>query len=413
MTRRPSEAPPPGGWTPYDTVRYPSYSHTRSHVDRLATQAILYGLTPAPVESCRVLELGCGNASNLVPMAYGLPGSRFVGVDLAGGPLAHGRQMVDDLGLKNVELHQANLTALDGSFGEFDYIVAHGLYSWVPPDVRAKLLSLCAALLAPEGVVFVSYLTYPGAHGRQMLRDAMLYHLGELADAPVVQREAREFARLLASAPTTSDPFQVLLRAEADRFVRGNPDHLFHDDLAEWNAPQYFAQFAAAAGAVGLAFLAEADQAEMEDEFLSADTRRRLDVLTSDRLRREQYRDFIQVRRFRQTLLCRDGLAVAERPRPDRIPGLFVSSSASAPDGALDVGPGIEVTFAGVHHTALDTGFPLAKATLTVLIEAWPARVGYRELAARVAARLGIEATAQDDAELRELLMRLYGVGLV
>ena len=77
---------PLAGATPYDEVRYPSYTHTPSHPDRLATQAILFGLTPAPVAACRVLELGCGDGSNLVPMAYGLPGSHFTGIDLANKP---------------------------------------------------------------------------------------------------------------------------------------------------------------------------------------------------------------------------------------------------------------------------------------------------------------------------------------
>jgi tRNA G46 methylase TrmB len=67
--------------TAYDEVLYPSYTHNQTHPDRLATIATLFGLTPAPVERCRVLELGCGNGSNLVPMAYGLPGSEFVGID--------------------------------------------------------------------------------------------------------------------------------------------------------------------------------------------------------------------------------------------------------------------------------------------------------------------------------------------
>ena len=69
--------------TSYDSVLYPSHACAETHPDRLATLATLFGLSPAPVERCRVLELGCGDGGNLLAMAFALPGSTFVGVDLA------------------------------------------------------------------------------------------------------------------------------------------------------------------------------------------------------------------------------------------------------------------------------------------------------------------------------------------
>src|SRR6266481_2810902 len=92
--------------TSYDTILYPAYTHPQTHPDRLAVIGALFGLEPAPVERCRVLELGCGNGSNLVPMAWGLPGSEFVGIDLAARPVAKGREMAVALGLGNVTLRQ-------------------------------------------------------------------------------------------------------------------------------------------------------------------------------------------------------------------------------------------------------------------------------------------------------------------
>jgi tRNA G46 methylase TrmB len=105
--------------------------------------AVLFGLSPAHVECCRVLELGCGNGANLIPMALTLPGSRFTGVDLAGTPIAAARTLTDELGLGNIAFHQRDSMELEPGFAEFDYIIAHGVYSWVPPPVRDKLLAVC------------------------------------------------------------------------------------------------------------------------------------------------------------------------------------------------------------------------------------------------------------------------------
>ena len=402
--------------TPYDAVIYPSYTHTRSHAGHLYAQATLYGVDPAPPTACRMLEIGCGNASTLVPMAYTLPGSRFVGVDLAAEPLARGRRMAADLGLTNIELMQADLLRVGHELGPFDYIVAHGLYSWVSPEVRDGLLRLCGELLAPNGVAFVSYLAYPGSHVRQMLRDILLYHLGDLEDPKVVLPEARSLAQWLADVPLTDDPFQAALRAEAQRFVKGDPDHLFHDDLTEWNSPAYFVQFFGHAAAHGLQFLAEADQSEMEDYALPAETRRQLDILATDRIRRQQYLDFVKARRFRQTLLCHSELAVLDQASHDRVGSLYVSSSAVTADGSIDLRADVEVSFSTGSGPSLATHFPLGKAALAELMQQWPGRLAFVDLEDAARRRLRAAGVADPGpgagAELREFVVRLNGVGL-
>src|SRR5262249_55523737 len=151
-------------------------THAQTHPNRLAVIASLFGMTPAPVERCRVLELGCGNGSNVIPMAASLPESNFVGIDLAGEPVAEGNQMVSELGLQNIRLVHGSVTTIGDDWGQFDYILAHGLFSWVPAEVRSCILRLCRERLAPEGVAFISYNALPGCHVRNMLREMMLFH---------------------------------------------------------------------------------------------------------------------------------------------------------------------------------------------------------------------------------------------
>ncbi len=123
--------------TPYDEVRYSNYAYAQTHPDRLATVAALHGLTPPDPRTARVLELGCGAGGNLIAMAVATPGVTALGVDLAAAPVAEGNEVIAAVGIENAELRQADVSDLtNGELGEFDYVIAHGLYAWVPEPVR-------------------------------------------------------------------------------------------------------------------------------------------------------------------------------------------------------------------------------------------------------------------------------------
>ena len=158
--------------------------------------ARLFGMKPAPVTACRVLELGCGDGANLIPQAYYLPESRFTRRRSGSRPIAAGDAMAAELGLSNIESAPGGSARSRPGEGEFDYIFAHGLYSWIPADVRDRLLAVCRERLAPQGVAFVSYNVYPGRYPRQMIREILLYHTRAIEDPAQRIAEAR---RLLPS----------------------------------------------------------------------------------------------------------------------------------------------------------------------------------------------------------------------
>jgi cyclopropane fatty-acyl-phospholipid synthase-like methyltransferase len=152
--------------TTYDELPYINKAFPQTHPDRLATLGRLFGLTPPDLETCRVLELGCASGDNLVPMALGLPNARFVGIDLSGHQIEQGQRQVSALGLSNIELRQFDIANIDASWGKFDYIVSHGIYSWIPAPVRERLLAICRDNLAPNGIAYVSSTRFPLAHAR-------------------------------------------------------------------------------------------------------------------------------------------------------------------------------------------------------------------------------------------------------
>jgi SAM-dependent methyltransferase len=377
----------------YNQVLYDSQPLAQTHPTDLAALAILFGMQPASVARCRVLELGCGNGANLIPMALTLPESRFVGVDLAATPIRTAQALAAELGLPNCSFRHLDLAELTAAFGEFDYIIAHGVYSWVPSAVRDKLLAACRSLLAVNGVAYVSYNCYPGWHLRDIARDMLLYHTCGIADPQSKLDRATDLIRFMAAA----EPASPALREELRALESKNPSVLFHDELSEVNQPVYFHEFIEHAREHGLEFLAEAQFSAMQEAAISEEVAAALRGLAQgDPIRHQQYLDFLTCRRFRQTLLCHRGTVHQDRPNPERVRALWAASPAVRVS---------EEEFRVPSGASLRTNQPAAQAAMLCLGRSWPRAVPFDELAA--------EAGPSADAVLADLLPRACASGLV
>jgi len=303
--------------TTYDEVPYGSHAFSQSHPDRMATIGRLFGLSPAAVDQCRVLELGCASGGNLIPMAFCLPQSEFVGVDLSGRQVEVGQKTIRDLGLKNVRIEHASILDVDDSYGTFDYVVCHGVYSWVPADVQDKILAIASANLTPRGVAYISYNTYPGWHMRGMLRHMMLYHVRQFKGTQQRIDQAKALIDFLArNVPTENNPYGLLLKSELGLIGRVADWYLFHDHLEEVNEPVYFHQFAERAGIHGLQYLGESDFGTMLTSKFPKEVAETLSKINKNIVSTEQYMDFLRNRQFRQTLLCHKGGLPETKPEP-------------------------------------------------------------------------------------------------
>lgn len=379
---------------PYDQVLYEGLPFEQTHPDRLATIARLFGMTPAPIEACRVLELGCGDGGNLIPLAYTLPGSVFVGIDAGGVGIAKGCEIVRRMGLSNLELLHLDLLQAD-SLDRFDYIVAHGVYSWTPPAVQERILSICRESLNPQGVAYISYSVYPGAHVSRMIAEMMQDHARRFPDPRRKIEQARAMIAFLAGARKDADPYSMLLQQRLESLWARNPTSIFHDELSEYQEPVYFREFAARAARHGLQYLGEADFHEMQDCTQPRETVAQLHLLAPDLIEREQHLDYLKCRRFRQTLLCRDDVPLERRLRSEQMRGFRVV--AARPRDADKPTPSI-------------TSHPLAAAANEALLDAWPAPLAFPELLAAVRAR-GC-AYDEDELLLQDLILAHVAVGM-
>lgn len=383
----------------HDLVAYPAHAYPNTHPDMLAVIGMLHDLDAAPVGRCRVLEVGCNEGANLIPMAYAIPGSEFVGFDIAGQPVARGQRRIEALGLRNIRLFQANLTAVEASLGRFDYIIAHGVYAWVDETAREELLALCRRHLGPNGIAFISYNALPGGHVKNMLREILLQGMAGTEDPAEGVTAGFALLRLITAARPEGDPFRALLEKELVRLEKRGPQAVFHDELSRDHRPVLFTEFIAHASANGLQYLGESTLPPPNDisykpGFAGAAKAR----AQGDPIAHEQLLDFARMRMYRETLLCHADRALSSDLSIELLDRLRLSSqvASAAGEGAV---LRVYTLPGGIRMESSHRG---TVVLMDYLVQAWPASVLFPEVAEMLAAE-GIAL----DRELFRLLFQL------
>lgn len=406
----------PASLESYDQVPYHSGPFRQTHPCHLAVLPVLFGLKPPPVRTARVLELGCASGGNLIPMAQDLPDGEFLGVDLSARQIAEGCGIVAELQLDNIQLRHASILDVDESFGRFDYVICHGVYSWVPRPVQDKILQIGAANLRPGGLCYVSYNTYPGWHLRGVVRDMMRYHVAQFDDPQTRIDQARCLLEFLAESQTPrSAAYRQLLADEAHILGRHSDSYLFHEHLEEVNEPLYFHEFAERAAKAGLAYLGDTDFSTMLADNFDAETAAIL--RDAPFLRQEQYMDFLRSRMFRGSVLYHAGTAFDRNVPSTRLTCCHLALASRLPIDGASPADELKVT---LGHDTITASQGITKAALAVLNQAWPESLHFEQLYEQARSRrLGASPPGGDgNAALeREILatdlMTLFSRGLL
>lgn len=372
----------PGDGSPeatYDEVPYPRISHKFTHVRRLENLATLMGMTPASLDGCRVLELGCAAGWNLIPQAHEFPDSEFVGIDVSGAQIREGNRAIQAAGL-NVALTQRDILAIDGSLGRFDYILCHGVYSWVPEAVQAKILEVCRENLDPSGVALVSYNVYPGWHFLEGVRDMMLFHTRTHAKAGAKIGQARAVLDLIGGNANTETPYGRMLATEMERVRKADDTYLFHDHLETENNPVYFHEFVDRAQQQGLQYLGDSNFPRMMPHGIPKPVAQALAKVPMVQM--EQYLDFLRNTSFRYSLLCHQGARLQRSIAPEVLDRFHFN--LAEPPTATDLDPTTtdrgRISF---RQGTFQTTDPLVKAAFLELVSAWPHALSLDELESR------------------------------
>lgn len=382
---------------PYDTLPYTNQVYSFSHPDHLYTIARLFGVDAPDYRTARVLELGCGSGGNALSIADRFPDSRVIAIDLSKVQIERAESMRQSAGLGNITFRQASLLDLPemicDEFGEFDYLICHGVYSYVSQALREHIHVLCARHLAANGVAYVSYNTLPGWNIVRTLRDMVLYHTSQIEDQ---QQKAEESVRLLnfvrSNQPDEDNAFARFIEQECSA-LEGKPLTYFaHEYLESVNAPCYFHEFMAAARAAGLEYLGDADLSTMYAGNLGEKVSDTLSN-TGDIVRTEQYMDFLNNRRFRKTLLCRAETRVNRTLNAKSIQPFYVTSNVhlSVSRDVVNFRKDQDLTFQGVGDFKVTTKNRFDGAFLAGISQRDGHPIGRDEWLAEVKSLTGVE----------------------
>ena len=371
--------------TSYDAIPYPSNPFRQSRPERLSAIAKLFGLDAPVPQTCRVLELGCSMGGNLLAVAQDYPGSRCVGIDASSHQIAEGWKTIDALGLKNIQLKHQDILDVGDDLGQFDYIISHGVYSWVPQAVQDKMLEICKRQLAPNGVAYISYNTYPGWHIRGIVRDMMFYRGMQFADPGARLAQAKSLVEFVAQASRGSDtPYQRLLQGELQHVGRMEDHYLHHEYLEENNQPLYFHEFAKRLAVNGLQYLGDADFSTMVSTNFSPEVAKTLNELGAhDIIQMEQYMDYVRCRYFRTTLICHSGIRLNRNITSAVVGELLLASEARPGPADAPLNAAVSVSFQTPVGNKLACRSPLTKIALRILRQEWPMPVAFADLLAR------------------------------
>ena len=297
--------------TIYKELGYKSYPFPFTTPAYLEAYGTLVGLKPPTAKTARVLELGATYGGNIISQAVHNPEATFVGIELSQDQVEKGNKIISDAKLDNVSLIQGDIMNFDETLGTFDYIIAHGFYSWISDEMKDKLLDIISNHLADNGIAYVSYNTYPGWHTMEEVRQLMLFaNRGhdELTHKEKVLR-GKTVGSLVGSQILNYDNLKERNSKflGALRSVMQKDDYYVgHDHLEPHNAPCYFYQFNDHLKAHNLAYVCDAD--------LTLSMVRTYDESIADKLEKlapnsqadqEQYLDFMLDTTFRKSIICK------------------------------------------------------------------------------------------------------------
>jgi SAM-dependent methyltransferase/methyltransferase-like protein len=402
----------------YDTTPYVSNSFPQSAPGQLAATALLFGLETPPIPEARVLEIGCAAGGNLIPFAAAHPGANVVGIDLSPVQIDEGRRRVQAAGLDNLTLIVGDVASMDlSTVGEFDYVIAHGVYSWVPPHVQDAVLRAMGEVLTPNGVAYVSYNVYPGWKSKEIVRDAMLFASRASTTPEDKVYRARGMVDFLEEVAPEATPLARAVAEFRERDYGFGDSYLLHDELERFNLPCYFVDMVERAAGHGLAYLAESRPEVMfPGNYAPSVPRHVYEQSGGSQVLIEQYLDFVADRAYRESLFVH-----AERgPRirydldRNRYGRLHFAARVMPVDGQTQLDASRQ-GYEAPGGSTMVTDDPGTKAAFDVLTEHWPWTLSAQELLREVQARLavaGVDGSAGLEERVNHLLEVLIVQGL-
>ena len=317
----------------YDELPYESFPYSQTHPPQLATIATIFGLETPDFDKMRVLELGCAAGGNIIPLAHDYPDAEFVGIDLSKEQIDKGKKQIKDMKLKNIKLDHLSIADIKDQYGTFDYIICHGVFSWVPDEIAEKILNVAHKSLSPEGLAIISYNCLPGWSAVSSVRDMMIYHTRKFDSLTEKAEQAKRLVDFLHKNCDTESPYKGILENEKKVLGRTRNDYIAHEYLEDQNTQYYFYEFIEKAQKHDLQYVGDTSLATMYYGNMPDEAAKQLQVV-NDMITQEQYMDFIRNRRFRYSILTHADRKINRKITPEAIEKMYVVSTYK-PEGPI------------------------------------------------------------------------------
>lgn len=411
MPKKTAQSTPAPDFSPnfsYDEVPYESYAYVKTHPDNLYTVGRLLGLSPPDFSTARVLEIGCAAGGNLLPVALEFPKIQCVGIDLSAEEIAVAQRHQKELGLKNIRFEQKDIMEIGPDFGAFDYIICHGVFSWVPDMVREKILTLCRENLSPQGLAMVSFNALPGWHFSGAVREMMKYHAALFPDPKNKVAQARALLQFMSQNINPDLTFMKdAIDNEIEAIKGANDTYVFHDHLASENKAFYLHEFVTLLKENGLQYVGDTEISTLYLKNMGPAVAAQFSKIP-DRVRQQQYMDFMNGRRFHMAIITHGAVPLKLNISPDMIFDFYIASLIGPEESNPDIEKPVAFRKKDSERTNLTTSDRLSSAFFVELAKAGAHPVKADDIIARVKEKLGLE-----DAQPLRDIVRGMGIELV
>ncbi len=396
----------------YDRLSFESRSSPERHPQRLAVIAHLLGVSAPKLENASILEIGCSTGANLFPVALQYSQAKLVGLDLSESQIAQANVIKDSLGLSHISFVQGDIRTFSYESQSFDYILCHGVFSWVSGDVQEAILELFEKGLRPNGVALVSYNCNPGWHMRGVTRNILsLFDNKQLtADKRIAQARS-----VLASGEDALvdafRPYGLQLRDEFERSHKRSDSFFLHELLEENTSAFRVTEVVERARAHNLHYLGDAHPSRMRAEPVSRPSvplSFDLDLLSG--IEQEQLFDHLFPVALRASLFTQ---AASVKLTKKSLQDFYITSPLVPLSERPDIFSEQREVFCGPTELTIDVTHPLVKGALVYLRRMWPETVSFHELYEGACSLTGKKKNRKEKGAFEEELLKLFFQNLV
>jgi SAM-dependent methyltransferase len=311
----------------------------------------LNGHHPVPIEDgFSYCDLGCGYGVTLNGLAELFPQGQFFGIDYTEEHISDATELAEEIGISNVTFKNLDINKFsEAGLPQFDFIVLHGLYSWIDPTTRESVRKFIATHLKEDGIVYVSYDTMPGWSAISPLRDIVLTHTASMMTDEVMKAQAGlDYLDFMAKNNAAYFVDNPPAKAFLDEIKTKDISYVAHELLVDFSKPYFFHQVATEMRSAGLSFSGSAILNLNFIDLAAPPEFREILEQVKTRYEFENRGDFIRNQRFRKDVFKKSRKTLTPEEQLEILSHIVFGMTCAVPEFKRTVAFGdVELNYGG------------------------------------------------------------------